>query len=109
MFSLCRRLGIPFIHGAVAGFFGQAAVMRPQDRALWENTDTPDKGIELTTGNPPFIPPFIASVQAAEALKLVAACGQSPVGRLLLLDGLSMEWRSVKFSRDPGCPVCGAR
>lgn len=50
---------------------------------------------------------IIGAMQAAEALKLVAGCGTSPIGRLLLLDGLSMEWRSVKFGRDPGCPVCG--
>lgn len=72
VFGLCRKLGIPFVHGAVAGFFGQAAVLRPQDRPLWESADTPDRGIELTTGNPPFIPPLIASVQAAEALKILA-------------------------------------
>ncbi len=72
VFGLCRRLGIPFVHGAVAGFFGQAAVLRPQDRPLWEIADAPDRGIELTTGNPPFIPPLIASVQAAEALKILA-------------------------------------
>lgn len=72
VFGLCRRLGIPFVHGAVAGLFGQAAVLRPQDRPLWEIADAPDRGIELTTGNPPFIPPLIASVQAAEALKILA-------------------------------------
>ena len=52
---------------------------------------------------------IVGTMQAAEALKLVAGCGDSVVGRLLLLDGLAMEWRSVKFGRDPGCPVCSAR
>jgi adenylyltransferase/sulfurtransferase len=45
-------------------------------------------------------------MQAAEALKLVANVGQSLNGRLLLLDALAMEWRSVRLKRDPQCPVC---
>lgn len=52
---------------------------------------------------------IIGAMQAAEALKLIAGCGTPPVGRLLLLDGLAMDWRSVKFGRDPGCPVCRVR
>lgn len=49
---------------------------------------------------------IIGSMQAAEALKLLIGCGNSLVGRLLLLDALSMEWRSIRIPRDPGCPVC---
>ena len=49
---------------------------------------------------------IIGSTQAAEALKLIAGCGVSLNGRLLLLDGLGMEWRSVSLGRDPGCAVC---
>ena len=51
----------------------------------------------------------IGAVQAAEALKLVIGCGESLAGRLLLLDGMAMEWRSIAVPRDPGCPVCGSR
>lgn len=52
---------------------------------------------------------IIGTTQAAEALKLLAGCGTTLDGRLLLLDGLAMEWRSVSLGRDPGCPVCGGR
>jgi molybdopterin/thiamine biosynthesis adenylyltransferase len=52
---------------------------------------------------------IIGSTQAAEALKLIAAAGTSLAGRLLLLDALSMEWRSLRLKRDPGCAVCAAR
>ena len=51
---------------------------------------------------------IIGTMQAAEALKLVAGIGESLTGRLLLLDTLEMEWRSVKFKKDAGCAVCGA-
>jgi len=50
---------------------------------------------------------IIGSMQAAEALKLLIGCGTSLAGRLLLLDGMAMEWRSIAISRDPGCAVCG--
>lgn len=49
---------------------------------------------------------IIGSMQAAEALKLLSGAGQSLDGRLLLLDGLQMEWRSIRLKKDPACPVC---
>jgi len=49
---------------------------------------------------------IIGTVQAAEALKLLAGAGESLNGRLLLLECLAMEWRSVRLSKDPGCKVC---
>jgi adenylyltransferase/sulfurtransferase len=52
---------------------------------------------------------IIGSTQAAEALKILAQAGTSLTGRLLLLDALSMEWRSVRLQRDPACAVCAAR
>ena len=50
---------------------------------------------------------IIGAMQAAEALKLISGASKPIVGRLLLLDGLTMEWRSVKFARNPECAVCG--
>ncbi len=50
---------------------------------------------------------IIGTMQAAEALKLIAGIGESLAGRLLLLDTQEMEWRSVRFKKDPGCVVCG--
>jgi adenylyltransferase/sulfurtransferase len=49
---------------------------------------------------------IVGSVQAAEALKLIISCGTSLAGRLLLLDSLAMEWRSITIPRDPHCAVC---
>jgi len=50
---------------------------------------------------------IVGSVQAAEALKLLMGVGEPLVGRLLLLDALSMQWRSVRLQKDPACKVCG--
>jgi bacteriocin biosynthesis cyclodehydratase domain-containing protein len=51
---------------------------------------------------------MVGTVQAAEALKLAAGIGRSLAGRLLMLDGLSMEWTTMRVARQPSCPVCGA-
>jgi len=50
---------------------------------------------------------IIGTIQAAEALKLLTGAGETLNGRLLLLDALSMEWRSIKLAKDPLCSVCG--
>jgi adenylyltransferase/sulfurtransferase len=49
---------------------------------------------------------MIGGTQAAETLKLLAKIGTPLMGRLLLLDGLSMSWREIKLRPDPSCPVC---
>jgi adenylyltransferase/sulfurtransferase len=50
---------------------------------------------------------IIGATQAAEALKLLAGAGEPLCGRLLLLDALRMEWRSIRLKKDPACKVCG--
>jgi len=52
---------------------------------------------------------IVGSIQAAEALKLLAGAGETLAGRLLLLDALAMQVRTIKLARDPGCAVCAAR
>jgi molybdopterin/thiamine biosynthesis adenylyltransferase len=51
----------------------------------------------------------IGAMQAAEALKLVSGAGSSLAGRLLMLDGKTMEWSSLQIARSPECPVCGGQ
>ena len=48
-------------------------------------------------------------MQAAEALKLLSGAGESIAGRLLMLDGRSMEWNDIRLPRNTSCPVCGSR
>lgn len=49
---------------------------------------------------------IIGSMQAAETLKILLNIGESLNGRLLVLDGLTMNWRSIRLNKDPACPVC---
>ncbi|MNC93339.1 Molybdopterin-synthase adenylyltransferase [compost metagenome] len=52
---------------------------------------------------------IVGSIQAAEALKVLTGTGEPLVGRLLLVDALTMETRTVRLQKDPACPVCGER
>ncbi|OQX49213.1 MAG: molybdopterin-synthase adenylyltransferase MoeB, partial [Candidatus Sedimenticola endophacoides] len=52
---------------------------------------------------------IIGSIQATEALKLLSGAGTPLHGRLLLLDAMQMQWRTLKLRADPDCPVCGSR
>ena len=50
---------------------------------------------------------IIGAVQAMEAIKLLAGVGQPLVGRLLLLDATTMQWREMHLPRDKQCKACG--
>jgi adenylyltransferase/sulfurtransferase len=50
---------------------------------------------------------IIGSTQAVEVIKLIVGIGESLAGRVMMLDALGMEWRTLKLRKDPACPVCG--
>ncbi|HSQ09207.1 MAG TPA: molybdopterin-synthase adenylyltransferase MoeB [Burkholderiaceae bacterium] len=104
----------PLVSGAAIRFDGQVASFDVRDDAspcyacLFPPGDGED---ELCSIMGVFAPltGIIGSVQAAEALKLAAGIGIPLVGRLLMLEALSMQWHSVRVPRDPDCPVCARR
>ena len=53
------------------------------------------------------LPGIVGSLQANEALKLLAGYGEPLVGRLLTFDAQSTTFSEVKARRDPSCPACG--
>lgn len=71
VFRACAKLGVPFVHGAIGGLYGETAVLRAGDVPPWELFGAGDKGEEVECGNPSFTPPFIASAQAAEAVRIL--------------------------------------
>ena len=91
-------LSIPMVHGAIAGWYGQVTTIFPGDRAL-EKIYPPDaeRGIEQDMGNPSFTPALVASVQAAEALKILIGRGTLLRGRLLYMDCLSHEYNTFEI------------
>ena len=50
---------------------------------------------------------IIGCTQAAETIKILLGIGETLNGRLLLLDGLAMKWRTINLKKDPACTVCG--
>ncbi|AWI77368.1 molybdopterin biosynthesis protein MoeB [Parazoarcus communis] len=111
----CVKHRKPLVSGAAIRFDGQVSVfdLRNAESACYHCLFPEGESLEevrcAVMGVFAPLVGIIGSTQAAEALKLIAGCGTSLDGRLLLLDGLGMEWRSVSLGRDPGCAVCGAR
>lgn len=109
---VCFALKKPLVSGAAVRFEGQITVYdfrheaSPCYHCLFPDTGS-DQEMRCTE-NGVFAPlvGMIGTTQAAEALKLLMNIGESLQGRLLLLDALSMEWRTIKFARDPKCAVC---
>lgn len=96
VFKACGELGIPFVHGAIGGFFGQVGVFYPGDRPFWNEEDAPDSGIEAETGNPPFTPAFVAALQAAEAVKILAGLEGQIRNILLWFDIKRYDMQNIK-------------
>lgn len=105
----------PLVSGAAVRFDGQVAVFdsrcddAPCYHCLFPEAEDVEEVRCATMGVFAPLVGIIGSMQAAEALKLLIGCGESLAGRLLLLDGLAMEWRSITVPRDPACPVCAIR
>ncbi|MFZ2267417.1 MAG: HesA/MoeB/ThiF family protein [Azonexus sp.] len=103
----------PLVSGAAIRFDGQISVydLRRSDGPCYhclfpEGEDVEEVRCAVMGVFAP-LTGIIGSTQAAEALKLAAGIGEALSGRLLLLDALDMEWRTVRFGKDPGCAVCG--
>ena len=111
--QVCVTLRKPLVSGAAIGFEGQVTVFdRRNDDSPCYHCLFPDMGAEEAmrcAENGVFAPlvGMIGTTQAAEAMKLLLGLGASLQGRLLLLDVLAMEWRSIRLHRDPACKVCG--
>ncbi len=107
----CIRHKKPLISGAVIRMEGQVAVFRsdrpdsPCYRCLYKDMDELGETCSEAGVLAP-VPGIIGSIQATETLKVLLDIGESLAGRLLLLDALTMEWRSVRLHKDPACPEC---
>ncbi|GGC06473.1 molybdopterin biosynthesis protein MoeB [Oxalicibacterium flavum] len=108
----CVAQRVPLVSGAAIRFDGQVSVFdarrdAPCYACLFPEDQQFDEINCATMGVFAPIVGIVGSMQAAEALKIVAGIGQSLAGRLLLLDARTMEWTSIKVARNPTCDVCG--
>ena len=111
----CVAQGKPLVSGSAIRFDGQIAVFDSRQPAapcyhcLFPEAQDIEEVRCAVMGVFAPLTGIIGCMQAAEALKLLMDCGDSLAGRLLLLDALSMEWRSIHVPRDPQCAVCAVR
>ncbi len=108
----CVNAGVPLVSGAAIRMDGQLAVFDPRsgNTPCYACLFPPDQNFEevqcSTMGVFAPLVGIIGTMQAAEALKLVAGIGESLAQKLLLLDASNMEWTRIKTTRSPDCPVC---
>jgi len=108
----CVKYRKPLVSGAGVRFDGQIAVFDARDAAnscyecLFPEADEVEETRCAVMGVFAPLVGIIGSMQAAEALKVLAGAGETLKGRLQLLDALTMSWRTVKLRKDPACAVC---
>jgi len=110
----CVRAARPLVSGAAIRFDGQLAVFDPRrsDAACYACLFPEDsQAEELRCAVMGVLAPLtgvVGAMQAIEAMKLIAGIGKPLSGRLLLLDALHGESRTLRIAKDPHCPVCGS-
>ena len=110
----CVLLGKPNVYGSIFRFEGQASVFATADgpcyRCLFPEPPPPGMVPSCAEGGVlGVLPGLVGTIQATEAIKLILGIGKTLVGRLLLIDALTAEFRTVKLRKNPACPACGTR
>ena len=97
--------GIPFFHGAVRGLEGRAMTIIPGKspclRCMYHGSIPPEKFPVIGVA-----PAVIGAIQATEAIKYIIGGGDLLENRLLVYDGLAMDFAEFKISRNPNCDHC---
>ncbi|WP_185268576.1 molybdopterin-synthase adenylyltransferase MoeB [Halopseudomonas xiamenensis] len=111
--SACVALRRPLVSGAAIRLQGQLSVFDPRraDSPCYQCLYGDGDDVALSCSEAGVIGPLVGlvgSLQALEALKLLAGFGEPLVGRLLLIDALQTRFRELRIQRDPGCTCCGA-
>ncbi len=108
----CVTCGVPNVYASINRFEGQASVFCAPDgpcyRCLFPGPPPADLVPSCAeAGVLGVLPGLLGTIQATEVIKRLLGIGEGLEGRLLLVDTLSMEFRTLGVARDPQCPVCG--
>jgi len=111
--AACVAAKKPLVSGAAIRLEGQLSVFDPrrEESPCYHCLYGHGSEAELTCSEAGVVGPLVGlvgSLQALEALKLLAGFGEPLVGRLLLIDALGSRFRELRVKRDPQCAVCGA-
>jgi len=95
--SVCAQLSIPLVHGSIAGMYGQLITQLPGETTLERiyGRCRETTGVEKELGNPSFTPAIVASLQVAEAAKLLLGKGKPLSGAMLFINLLEMDIQKV--------------
>lgn len=103
----CCREGIPFIHGGIDGLMGQITTIIPGQtpclQCLFPHPPEARRPFPVLG----VTPALIASLQVMEAIKLLAGFGKLLTGRMLYINGETMDFSFVELQKNPKCPICG--
>jgi sulfur-carrier protein adenylyltransferase/sulfurtransferase len=110
----CVLAGRPNVYASIFRFEGQASVFATADGPCYRclHPEPPPPGLVPSCaegGVLGVLPGLLGLVQATEALKLLLGIGEPLIGRLLLIDALTMGFQSLRLKRDASCPACGTR
>jgi molybdopterin/thiamine biosynthesis adenylyltransferase/rhodanese-related sulfurtransferase len=108
----CVLLGKPNVYGSIFRFEGQASVFALEEgpcyRCLFPEPPPPGMVPSCAEGGVlGVLPGLVGTIQATEGIKLLLGVGEPLVARLLLIDALTMRFRTVRLRKDPNCPACG--
>ncbi|MBW8768372.1 MAG: molybdopterin-synthase adenylyltransferase MoeB [Gemmatimonadetes bacterium] len=110
----CVILGKPNVYGSIYRFEGQSSVFATEEgpcyRCLYPEPPPPGLVPSCAEGGVlGVLPGLVGTIQATEGIKLLLGIGEPLIGRLLLIDALSMQFRTMRLRKNPNCPACGTR
>lgn len=108
----CVLTGKPNAYGSIFRFEGQASVFATEEgpcyRCLYPEPPPPGLVPSCAEGGVlGILPGLVGVIQATEVIKLILGIGEPLIGRLLLIDALGMQFRTLKLRKNPDCPACG--
>ncbi len=108
----CVLTGKPNAYGSIFRFEGQASVFATEEgpcyRCLYPEPPPPGLVPSCAEGGVlGILPGLVGVIQATEVIKLILGIGEPLIGRLLLVDALGMNFRTLKLRKNPDCPACG--
>ncbi|HID80163.1 MAG TPA: HesA/MoeB/ThiF family protein, partial [Ignisphaera sp.] len=105
--KVCIEYGKPLIHAGVEGFYGQIMTIVPGKgpclACLFREVPRTSQRVIPVLGA---VSGVLGTLEAIETVKILLSMGKPLVGRMLIIDLLSMDFRSVEVRRNPRCPVC---
>ena len=107
----CVMTGTPNVYASIFRFEGQVSVFGTEDgpcyRCVYEEPPPPGLVPSCAEGGVlGILPGMVGTMQATEVIKLITGIGEPLIGRLLMIDALSMSFRTLKLRKNPDCPVC---